>query len=123
MGTEQRTARDGRPIYEPGGVPQGLVTYRELADRGLKPAALQVAHLDLGTSKDHLFDESNVLPRDADLVRIEMDRATAIALRNSLYGWGEHVAAGAPLPELSSEENNRLARLIDLLSVQLPRLE
>lgn len=109
---EQRTASDGKPIYQFGSAPRGLATSKQLADRGLKPASRPVAHLDMGTVGVDLFDDRNVIPLDADRLRIEMDGATAAVLYNALYGLGEHIAAGAPLPDFTSEENTRLAKVI-----------
>ncbi|MET9228241.1 hypothetical protein [Lentzea sp. NPDC003310] len=58
---------------------------------------------------------------DVDLVRIEVDRTTAAVLRDALYGWGEHIAAGAPLPDFTPEETSRLGKVIESLERQLRR--
>ncbi|NGY59020.1 hypothetical protein G7043_08780 [Lentzea sp. NEAU-D13] len=113
MALERPTAADGKPIYRPGSAPRGLATSKQLADRGLKPGGRPVAYLDMGTVDAALFDERNVMPHDADGIRIEMDRATVEALHAALYGFGEHIAAGAPLPDFSPEDNSRLGKVIE----------
>lgn len=63
----------------------------------------------------------NAIPLDADRIRIEMDEATAETLYAALYGWGEHIAAGAPLPDSTPEDDTRLGKVIDDLWWHLRR--
>jgi hypothetical protein len=121
MSSEQRKASDGRRIYGSGRAPDGLATVKQLSERGLKPGGPPVAYLDLGTADADLFDERNVVPLDADRVRIEMDGATAVVLRDALHGWGEHIAAGVPLPDFTPEENTSLGEVIENLEWHLRR--
>lgn len=50
-----------------------------------------------------------------DDIVLRLDRASAEDLHEVLWLVGEHIAAGAPLPVLSTETNERLARVISSL--------
>lgn len=59
------------------------------------------------------------MAEDHTWISIRTDLVTARLLRDVLVAQGEHEAAGAPLPVLSTEENERLGRFLRDLDVQL----
>jgi hypothetical protein len=52
-------------------------------------------------------------------ITLALDREAAIDLRDLIYGVGEHVAAGAPLPEFDSAASSRLGAVLEDLEKQL----
>ena len=56
-----------------------------------------------------------------DEFALQLDRATAEDLYVTLYGVGEHIAAGAPITELTTEQSERLGRFLRDLGHRLGR--
>jgi hypothetical protein len=56
-----------------------------------------------------------------DDIVLRLDRQTAIDLRDLIYGTGEHIAAGAPLPDFDTAANERLATVLNALEGELRR--
>jgi hypothetical protein len=50
-----------------------------------------------------------------ETIVLSLDRETAIDLRDLIYGVGEHLAAGAPLPEFDGAASERLRVVLDEL--------
>ncbi|GAA1894805.1 hypothetical protein GCM10009687_75490 [Asanoa iriomotensis] len=46
---------------------------------------------------------------------IRLDLATARDLRDLIYGFGEHIAAGESLPIFDSASSQRLGKVLDVL--------
>ncbi|WP_238162060.1 hypothetical protein [Micromonospora endolithica] len=63
------------------------------------------------------------MPEEEEVV-LRLDRPTATSLADLIYNIGEHQAAGMPLAHLSSDDSERLGRVLhDLwraLGVSLP---
>jgi hypothetical protein len=55
-------------------------------------------------------------------IMLRLDEATANDLWNALYAIGEHIAAGAPIHQLPSETNDRLAAVMAEIDHQLGRM-
>ncbi|WP_187413205.1 hypothetical protein [Streptomyces sp. WAC01526] len=56
-----------------------------------------------------------------DGIVLRLDRASADDLHDVLWLVGEHIAAGVPIPELPSEANERLGRVISSLRDSLDK--
>ena len=52
---------------------------------------------------------------------LSLDRDTATDLRDLIYGVGEHLAAGAPVPVFDGAASERLHVLLDELDDKLER--
>ena len=50
---------------------------------------------------------------------LKLDPHTAIDLRDLIEGHGEHIAAGAPLPNFDTAAYERLRTVLDALETQL----
>ncbi|MFC5927952.1 hypothetical protein [Micromonospora vulcania] len=51
------------------------------------------------------------MPEDRDVV-LRLDRPTATSLADLIYNIGEHQAAGLPVAELSTDDSERLGRVL-----------
>ncbi len=51
----------------------------------------------------------------ADDVMLQLDRVSAEYLAAMIYNVGEHIAAGAPIPQMSDDECTKLAGVLDQL--------
>ncbi|MFJ3247894.1 hypothetical protein [Streptomyces sp. NPDC086782] len=56
-----------------------------------------------------------------DDIVLRLDRASAEDLYEVLWLFGEHIAAGAPIPEPPTEANERLSRVFRFLGDSLGR--
>ena len=54
-----------------------------------------------------------------EAIVLNLDHETAIDLRDLIYAVGEHLAAGAPLPDFDGPASERLRAVLDELEERL----
>lgn len=56
-------------------------------------------------------------------ITLELDVQSAVDLRDLLYGHGEYIAAGSPLPSFDSAAYSRLGAILGTLETQLQKVK